>query len=138
MGQRNFSASGAGHSLGRDHALKVDTRVRTPLGLQAKAQVKPPVQSERRVSLAVRPGFVPRTNATRHGLAEDGSGSCGIAQARIGRHDPDLDGAMCGTHLARNDSLYSSYDLFTAVPTPGSSSHVPPSPLRADPTRPEG
>lgn len=49
----------------------------------------------------------------------------------------DHDGAMCGTHLARNDSLYSS-DLFTTVSTPGSSSHLPPSPLRADPTRPEG
>jgi hypothetical protein len=27
---------------------------------------------------------------------------------------------------------------FTAVPTPGGQSHPPPSPLRADPTRPEG
>lgn len=41
------------------------------LGLLAKAQVRPPVQSERRVSPAVRPAFVPRTNATRHGPAED-------------------------------------------------------------------
>jgi hypothetical protein len=31
-----FSASGAGHSLGRDHALKVETRVRTPSGLGAQ------------------------------------------------------------------------------------------------------
>jgi hypothetical protein len=31
---------GAGHRLDPDHALKVETRVRTPLGLQAKPPVR--------------------------------------------------------------------------------------------------
>jgi len=34
----------------------------------------------------------------------------------------DPDAGMYGTQLARNDILYLSTDLFTAVPTPGSSS----------------
>src|SRR5215211_2225445 len=55
------SSSGLGH-----HPLKVETRVRTPLGLQAKVQVKGHVQVEHRVSWAVRPAFVPRTTTTRH------------------------------------------------------------------------
>ena len=35
-GHRAFSASGAGHRLGPDHSLKVETRVRTPLGLRTQ------------------------------------------------------------------------------------------------------
>ena len=54
------SSSGLGH-----HPLKVETRVRTPLGLQAKAQVRGHLQPERRITCAVRPAFVPRTTATR-------------------------------------------------------------------------
>jgi hypothetical protein len=37
------------------------------LGLPGKAQVRPPVESESRVSWAGRPAFVPRTTATCHG-----------------------------------------------------------------------
>ena len=53
--------------MGSGQPLKVETRVRTPLGLQTKAQVRRPAESEWRVSRAVRPAFVPRTTVTRHG-----------------------------------------------------------------------
>jgi hypothetical protein len=61
-----FPPSAAGHEIGAGHPLKVETRVRTPLGLQAKVQVRGHVQVEQRVSWAVRSAFVPRTTTTRH------------------------------------------------------------------------
>jgi hypothetical protein len=70
----------------------VETRVRTPLGLQATAQVRGSVESERPFSRAVRPAFVPRTTATRHGLALPGSSD------RVERSSPrDHVGGGCPT-----------------------------------------
>jgi hypothetical protein len=37
-GRRPFPASAAGHEIGLDHALKVETRVRTPLGLPGETR----------------------------------------------------------------------------------------------------
>ena len=45
--------------------LKVETRVRTPLGLRVNAQVRRHVRIDRRVNGAVRPAFVPRSTWTR-------------------------------------------------------------------------
>jgi hypothetical protein len=45
----------------------VETRVQIPLGLQAKGQVRRLMRSERSLNSVVRPAFVPRTTATRHG-----------------------------------------------------------------------
>jgi hypothetical protein len=46
-GQAPDSGIAAGSEIDPENTLKVETRVRTPLGLQAKAQVRLPVQSER-------------------------------------------------------------------------------------------
>jgi hypothetical protein len=46
-GQRHFPTFAAGHGIGPAQPLKVETRVRTPLGLHGKAQVRDPVQCER-------------------------------------------------------------------------------------------
>jgi hypothetical protein len=66
-GQEPDSAIAAGNEIGPENPLKVEARVRTPLGLQAKAQVRRLFAFERRVSRDVRPAFVPRTTSTRHG-----------------------------------------------------------------------
>jgi hypothetical protein len=57
----------ASSETGLESTPKVETRVQIPLGLPGKAQVRPPVESESRVSWAGRPAFVPRTTATCHG-----------------------------------------------------------------------
>jgi hypothetical protein len=92
------------------------------LGLQAKAEVRPPVQSERRVSPAVRPAFVPRMNATRHRPAEDWIKSLSTV-ASLGDAAPMriLMGDVRDVAGKERLSLLST-DLFTAAPTPGSSS----------------
>jgi hypothetical protein len=46
--------------------LKVETRVRTPLGLRVDAQVRRHVRIDRRVKGAVRRAFVPRSTLTRN------------------------------------------------------------------------
>src|SRR5512132_770689 len=45
--QRPFSRFAAGRKHGPGHALKVETRVRTPLGLPAKPQVRAPSPLQR-------------------------------------------------------------------------------------------
>jgi hypothetical protein len=52
--------SAAGHRLNPDHALKVETRVRTPLGLPGQTQVRGPFRLRRADLACSRPAFVPR------------------------------------------------------------------------------
>jgi site-specific DNA-cytosine methylase len=59
-GHRPDSANRAGSEIGPENTLKVETRVRTPLGLPGKTQVRGPVRLRRADMACSRPAFVPR------------------------------------------------------------------------------
>jgi hypothetical protein len=77
-GQHAFSVSAAGHRLGPEHPLKVETRVRTPLGLPRKPQVRTPDPLGAVEEVRTRPAFVPRPLRTRRDIRT--------------RSDPRMDG----------------------------------------------
>jgi hypothetical protein len=59
--------------FGSAQPLKVETRVRTPLGLPGKPQVRGPVRFRPAELSRCRPAFVPRPTASRHALTDDAS-----------------------------------------------------------------
>jgi hypothetical protein len=62
------SGIAAGSEIGPENTLKVETRVRTPLGLPAKAQVRRPVESAQSLNAVVRATHVPLPSLNHAGI----------------------------------------------------------------------
>jgi hypothetical protein len=83
-GQEAHSTIFAGSQIGLENTLKVETRVRTPLGLQARSLAHSSVGLDQRVSHSRRRAFVARPTPIRH----DGTPADAEGRNRVGKWCP--------------------------------------------------